>query len=63
MSSNVDMVQELSDEFCDIEKKIPKELKGDSDSPKFDDFDWLSEILQHVRPMLIQRLLRNGVAQ
>ena len=63
MSSNADMVQALSDEFSDIEKKIPKELKGDSDSLKFDDFDWLSEILKQVRPMLLQRLMRKGVPE
>jgi DNA repair exonuclease SbcCD nuclease subunit len=63
MSSNADMVHALSDEFSDIEKKIPKELKGDSDSLKFDDFDWLSEILKQVRPMLLQRLMRKGVSE
>jgi len=63
ISSNPDMVQALSGEFSDIEKKIPKELKGDSESLKFDDIDWLSEILQQVRPMLIQRLIGKGIAE
>ncbi len=63
MSSNADMVQALSDEFSDIEKKIPKELKEDSDSLKFDDFDWLSGILKQVRPLLLQRLMRKGVSE
>ena len=63
MSSNPDMVLTLSEEFCDIEKKIPKELKEDSDSLKFDDFDWLTGILKQVRPMLLQRLMRKGVAE
>jgi DNA repair exonuclease SbcCD nuclease subunit len=63
MSSNPDMVQALSDEFSDIEKKIPKELKADSDSLKFDDFDWLTGILKQVRPMLLQRLMHKGVAE
>jgi hypothetical protein len=63
MSSSADMVQALADEFSDIEKKIPKELKGDPDSLKFDDFDWLSEILQQVRPLLLQRLMRKGVSE
>ena len=63
MSSNADMVQALSDEFSDIEKQIPKELKGDSDSHKFDDVDWLSGILKQVRPMLLQRLTRKGVSE
>ena len=63
MSSNADMVRALSDEFSDIEKKIPKELKGDSDSLKFDDLDWLSEILKQVRPLLLQRLMRKGASQ
>jgi hypothetical protein len=60
MSTHADMVHALADEFSDIEKKIPKELKEDSDSLKFDDFDWLSEILQQVRPLLLQRLMRKG---
>ncbi len=63
MSSSPDMVQALSDEFSDIEKKIPRELKGDSGSHRFDDFDWLSEILKQVRPMLLQRLMRKGVSE
>ena len=63
MSANPDMVQALSDEFSDIEKKIPKELKGDADGLKFDDFDWLSEILKQARPLLLQRLLRQGADQ
>jgi exonuclease SbcD len=63
MSSNPDMVRALSGEFSDIEKKIPKELKADSDSLTFDDFDWLNEILNQVRPLLLQRLMRKGAAQ
>jgi hypothetical protein len=63
MSSNPDRVLALSEEFCDIEKKIPKELKEDSDSLKFDDVDWLTGILKQVRPMLLQRLMRKGVAE
>ena len=63
MSANPDMVRALSDEFSDIEKKIPKELKGDSDSLNFDDADWLSEILKQVRPLLLQRLTRKGAAE
>jgi len=63
MSSNADMVRALSDEFSDIEKKIPKALTGDADGLKFDDFDWLSEILNQARPLLLQRLLRKGAAR
>jgi DNA repair exonuclease SbcCD nuclease subunit len=63
MSANADMVHALSDEFSDIQKKIPKELKDDADSLNFDDVDWLSEILKQVRPLLLQRLMRKGVAE
>ena len=63
LSANADMVHALSDEFSDIEKKIPKELKDDAESLNFDDVDWLSEILKQVRPLLLQRLLRKGVAE
>ena len=58
MSANPDMVRALSDEFSDIAKKIPRELKADSTSLRYDDFEWLSEILKQVRPMLLQRLMQ-----
>jgi exonuclease SbcD len=63
MAGSPDMVKILSDEFSDLEKKIPKELMGDSDDQRFDDFVWLSEVLKQVRPMLLQRLMRKGAGK
>ena len=57
------MVQALSDEFGDIEKKIPKELKPGAGGHKFDDFEWLNELLNQARPLLLQRLLRRKDVQ
>ena len=53
----------LSEEFLAIEKKIPPELKEDSENFRFKDPDWLDGLLQQVRPMLLQRLLRKGAAK
>lgn len=61
MDSSTERVQALSEEFNDIVKKMPKELKGDSGSHGFDDVDWLSNLLKQVRPMLLKRLARKGV--
>ena len=63
LSSNPAGVQALADEFRDIAKKIPKELRGEAGGLKFDDFDWLSEILSQARPLLLQRLMRQGAAR
>jgi DNA repair exonuclease SbcCD nuclease subunit len=63
ISASTDMLQALAQEFSDIEKKIPKELKGGSGGLKFDDLDWLSEIVNQARPLLLRRLMRHGAAQ
>ncbi|CAB1084931.1 hypothetical protein JY97_07740 [Alkalispirochaeta odontotermitis] len=63
MSSDPAMVRALSDEFGDIAKKIPRELKSEADGLKFDDLEWLSEILNQVRPLLLQRLMGKGVSE
>jgi len=63
MSSNPAMLKTLSDEFGDLAKKVPKELKSDADGLKFDDLDWLSEILNQVRPLLLQRLMGKGISE
>jgi len=63
LSSNPAGVRALADEFSDIAKKIPKELRGEAGGLKFDDFDWLSEILNQARPLLLQRLMRQGAGR
>ncbi len=54
---------ELAEELADLEKKLPRELKGEPDGLRFNDADWLGGLLTEVRPMLIQRLLRQGGAE
>lgn len=53
----------LSTELADLEKKLPREIKEGADGVRFDNPDWLMEILDQVRPMLIQRMLRKGNAE
>jgi exonuclease SbcD len=49
---------QLAAELTDLEKKIPRELRGEPDGLRFDDADWLGDLLRQVQPMLLQRLLR-----
>ena len=50
----------LAAELADLERKLPLELKGGSDGLLFDDPAWMREMLEHVKPMLVKRLLRKG---
>ena len=58
LADKPDLLRDLSDELIDLEKKIPKELKQGRDGIRFDDIDWLKSLLEQVRPMLIQGLMR-----
>ena len=53
----------LATELSDLEKKLPRELKEGADAVRFDDPDWLREMLDQVRPMLIRRLLKKGTSE
>jgi hypothetical protein len=46
-----------------LEKKLPRELKEGVDAIRFHDPDWLGEMLDQVRPMLIRRLLKKGTTE
>jgi exonuclease SbcD len=52
----------LATELSDLGKKLPRELKEGADAVSFDDPDWLRDMLDQVRPMLIRRLLKKGTA-
>ncbi|QTA86919.1 metallophosphoesterase family protein [Desulfonema magnum] len=41
-------------------KKLPRELKEASDAVSPEDTEWLSEMLDQVRPMLLRRLMSKG---
>ena len=58
LTGKPELLRELSEDLIDLEKKIPKELKQGPDGIRFDDMDWIKSLLAHVRPMLIQRLIR-----
>jgi hypothetical protein len=62
-SEHPDLLHMLSDELTDLEKKMPKELKQDPDRIRFDDREWLKNLLEQVRPMLIQRLIQKEDSQ
>ena len=53
----------LATELSDLEKKLPRELKEGVDAIRFHDPDWLGEMLDQVRPMLIRRLLKKGTTE
>jgi exonuclease SbcD len=58
LHSDPNRLHDLADELADLEKKVPRELKEGADGMKFDDPKWLGSLLDQVRPMLIQRLIR-----
>lgn len=53
----------LATELSDLGKKLPPELKEGADAIRFDDSDWLRELLDQVRPMLIRRLLKKETTE
>jgi DNA repair protein SbcD/Mre11 len=53
----------LATELSDLGKKLPRELKEGADAVSFDDPDWLREMLDQVRPMLVRRLLKKGTTE
>jgi hypothetical protein len=53
----------LATELSDLKKKLPRELKEGADAIRFDDPDWLREMLDQARPMLIQRMLKKGTSE
>ncbi|WDN90705.1 hypothetical protein BuS5_03676 [Desulfosarcina sp. BuS5] len=64
LASQPELLRGLSDELIDLDKKIPKELKKElqenPDGIGLDDIEWLGSLVEQVRPMLIQRLMRKG---
>ncbi|MBL0700042.1 MAG: hypothetical protein JJV92_04080, partial [Desulfosarcina sp.] len=64
LASQPELLRGLSHELIDLDKKIPKELKKElqenPDGIGLDDIEWLGSLVEQVRPMLIQRLIRKG---
>ncbi|MFO8084465.1 MAG: DNA repair exonuclease [Desulfobacterales bacterium] len=55
--------QELIGELADLERKIPRELKDETDGLRFEDTDWIKNMLKQVRPMLFKRLLKKSALE
>lgn len=58
LKSDPDTRRKLVTELADLEKKLPRELKKGFESIRFDDPDWLANLLKQVEPMLVKRLLK-----
>jgi exonuclease SbcD len=58
LAADPDTRRELAAELTDLEKKLPRELTVEPENLRFDDADWLADLLEQVQPMLLQRLLR-----
>jgi DNA repair exonuclease SbcCD nuclease subunit len=50
----------LGESLSDFWKKLPRELKGDHDAISPDNTEWLTNMLNQVRPMLLRRLVSKG---
>jgi exonuclease SbcD len=57
LAADPDTRRELAAELADLEKKLPRELTVEPEGLSFDDADWLADLLQQVRPLLLHRLL------
>jgi DNA repair exonuclease SbcCD nuclease subunit len=47
----------------ELANKTPRELKEGEDGINPEDPHWVAEMIRHVRPMLLRRLLRKGASQ
>jgi DNA repair exonuclease SbcCD nuclease subunit len=56
--ADADLRRALASELADLENKLPRELKTGADALRPDDPQWMADLLEQVRPMLIRRLLR-----
>ncbi len=54
---------DLMSELADLERKLPMELKSLEEGLKFSDMNWMKDALEHVRPMLVKRLLKKGTGE
>ena len=54
-------MSKLSGELTDLARKLPVEIKELEESVRFDDPKSLVRLLDQVQPLLVSRLLDNGV--
>lgn len=55
-----DQLQDLGGTLSDLMKKLPRDLKEGPDTLSLDDTEWLTDLLNQIRPMLLNRLTRKG---
>jgi DNA repair protein SbcD/Mre11 len=58
ISSVQEQLESLSRVLEDVDRKLPREFKEMEGAPAIDDPDWIRNLLEQVRPMLVRRLLR-----
>jgi hypothetical protein len=57
LKADPEAVKELGNEiFSDLARKLPAELRNGTPAPNPDNPDWLTEILEASRPLLLHRL-------
>jgi DNA repair exonuclease SbcCD nuclease subunit len=60
LASDRRLLDALADELHDLAKKLPREFKDVAGDIQLDNPEWLAGVIELVRPMLIQRLVRSG---
>jgi len=58
VGNDPDQLRSLGGVLEDLDKKLPRELKEGKEALALSDPDWLGDLLNKVRPMLIRRLLK-----
>jgi len=60
IGSDPEALDSLGGVLDDLQRKLPRELREAEGAPAPGDPDWVREILEQVRPMLVRRLVREG---
>ncbi len=63
LSAETTVHPDLINELADLERKLPLELKAMEEGLKFSNAEWMKDMLEQVRPMLVKRLLRKGAGE
>jgi DNA repair exonuclease SbcCD nuclease subunit len=60
LGSDPEALASLGRVLDDLQRKLPRELREAEDAPAPGDSDWVRDVLEQVRPMLVRRLMREG---
>ncbi len=61
MSTDPELRRELSSELFELAKKIPRDLMDGAEGFRIEDVEWLGDLLEQVRPLLLRRLTQTKV--